>query len=1750
MKHEINHKREIDSLAKISTGLLIACIRKIKQTGFYPVRRLCFLIVLTGFLISASPSLTNAQNETPAAAKRGIANGASYSVSDIENINMTNGNLVLDIPLISLPKGRGEVGQSLGLVYNSKLHETGTDEMQDITGQSSLQRRLMPDYTSGWNYSPLQTYSLMVTSKLNSQAMSPCVSSYEWNKNTYTVKVEMIFPDGSRKMFRPNGYSDFYADDWYNITPNGYQQTSSFGSLGPLPNGQPSYSCGLSGSVVTTAPMVYYSTDGSYLKLVVEHSSNPQDNGGQFNPWTLYFPDGGKITGGGNNPTRTYDRNGNYVEGQTDNVGRSFTKTQGASVNEDLIKVKGFNNEELQYTVRWKNIYVQREYMTEAITGNNTRGNNSLQVHQAEYKVVDEIILPPQMGSLMYKFTYHASDTELGFGEFSSGWGEIKSVTMPSGAKIDYEYVYQTNPIYANQPRLKDVLRFYVKKKTLSYSAEYDGITTPVSEVWNYTVNNTSSTMTSPDGSVTSQKHGNVSYDNRDNGLVFESENSNGTKTEKVWEFNETPWTQGANKQINPYVKMELTSFKDGSGNYTKTVAKEYTYDKNGNVTEVKDYDFLPYNYIARNTSGRAVGLYGGVPARTTQTTYFNATPVASDANHTGNAYWNLGAPNIRNAAGIVEVKDGGGNIVSRSEMTYDDPATTGNLTQVKTWDSSKGAYSSPLNASNSISIVSQYDQYGNIVQTTDGRGIVSTLTYGNIPTPGGNIAGLYPTQTVTAAGTPQQRTAQMEYDFFTGLVKKSIDVDNNIASETVYDAPGRPLVQKAAVNTPNEVWTQTEYHDAQRRIIARGDLYTKGDGKKVAVQHFDQLGRVRLSRTLEDSVAQNPLNEADGIKVKTLYRYDNPADPANSNGSFVLKSNPYRTGNEAEMGWTISHTDKTGQISITKTFAGNTLPAPFGGNNFLTGTITTESLANIAVSMDQAGKKRRSITNGLGQLIRVDEPNETNDLGNEDTPFQPTSYTYDTLGNLVQVNQGGQTRSFQYDSLSRLRQATNPESGTISYNHDAGGNLVQKTDARGVQTNYLYDALNRVTQRSYANLPSTVAATPTVTYTYDDPTIAFSKGKLTKVSSAISETRYTQFDNLGRILSSQQQTDGQTYNFGYQYNLAGMLLQETYPSGRTVTNQFETDGDLAQVSGAFGSSSKTYVNNFNYNSARAVSALQLGNGRWETAQFNSRLQPIQIGLGTAINDQSLLKLNFDYGANNNGNVMSQQITIGGQLLATQNYNYDTLNRLKSAEENNGQSWKQVFVYDRFGNRRFDQTQTTTLGNCPQAVCNPTVDQANNRLVGYQYDQSGNTQQDAEQRLFIYDAENKQVQVRNAQATDIGTYLYDGDGKRVKKIAAQETTLFAYDASGRLAAEYTVSTSQSQSPQTSYLTNDPLGSPRITTNQAGNVQSRRDFMPFGEEITGLGNRTAAMGYQTDTIRQKFTSYERDNETALDYAKNRFHNFSLGRFTSPDPYKIVAEIEYEQTEEKAIAKLNNYLNKPQQWNGYSYAINNPLKYTDPTGEYIELTGSEEEINEKLKRINDFLGDRRFQLLTQLGSARSGKVILTLGGSLDMCGSKCAWFASVGINAEDKEFGRKMAELLQSSQAVEFNIGTETRIKSKVLNEFGNRTETTVSVYGKGGAFTVPSDESMSGKIQIWVAPNAAKIGNIEAARQDTSRLTNDDSQLRFPDNSVVDAHEFGHAYDLITGAQPNTNSLIFENARRANLPGTQRRKSEK
>jgi len=427
----------------------------------------------------------------------------------------------------------------------------------------------------------------------------------------------------------------------------------------------------------------------------------------------------------------------------------------------------------------------------------------------------------------------------------------------------------------------------------------------------------------------------------------------------------------------------------------------------------------------------------------------------------------------------------------------------------------------------------------------------------------------------------------------------------------------------------------------------------------------------------------------------------------------------------------------------------------------------------------------------------------------------------------------------------------------------------------------------------------------------------------------------YRAFDAMGRVTAQYQRTDSVNYLTEATYYLDSSLHTEVYPAvpgasdRRTVTYTPDNAGRL----GSWSSSSTSYavaasVSSIGYASHNAINTETYGNSLIHAVSYNNRQQPSEIKLGTSSNSTSVVDINYTYSDSthvNNGNVLSLSYS-GGGLSYTQEFTYDTLNRLSTATEKTGSTtnWSQTNACDRYNNRQID------LGG---GSYNLAFSSTTNRITtsGYSYDSSGNLINDGT-HSYGFDAESKVAKVDSTTA-----YVYDGEGNRVKKLVG-ESTRFIYGIGGKLVAEYDSSTGNLKkeylaggitieptavnSNGTQYPTADHLGSPRVMTNSSGSVVSRHDYKPFGEELgASVGGRTTGMGFSNggDTNRKQFTGYERDSETGLDFAQARYYASAAGRFTSPDPFSASAIIA-----------------DPQTFNRYQYCRNNPVNSTDPSG----------------------------------------------------------------------------------------------------------------------------------------------------------------------------------------------------------------------
>ncbi|MBI2045690.1 RHS repeat-associated core domain-containing protein [Candidatus Pacearchaeota archaeon] len=131
-----------------------------------------------------------------------------------------------------------------------------------------------------------------------------------------------------------------------------------------------------------------------------------------------------------------------------------------------------------------------------------------------------------------------------------------------------------------------------------------------------------------------------------------------------------------------------------------------------------------------------------------------------------------------------------------------------------------------------------------------------------------------------------------------------------------------------------------------------------------------------------------------------------------------------------------------------------------------------------------------------------------------------------------------------------------------------------------------------------------------------------------------------------------------------------------------------------------------------------------------------------------------------------------------------------------------------------------------------------------------------------------------------------------------------ETSTLATKTTSYIYANGLVSSYDSDGNEKFYI-NDNLGSGSVVLDENGNKISEDSYFAFGVEKTA-----------SEEAKFKYTGKELD-DSGLYYYGARYYDPASGRFTSPDP-------------------ISGSIENPQSLNKYSYVLNNPNKFVDPTG----------------------------------------------------------------------------------------------------------------------------------------------------------------------------------------------------------------------
>jgi RHS repeat-associated protein len=546
-------------------------------------------------------------------------------------------------------------------------------------------------------------------------------------------------------------------------------------------------------------------------------------------------------------------------------------------------------------------------------------------------------------------------------------------------------------------------------------------------------------------------------------------------------------------------------------------------------------------------------------------------------------------------------------------------------------------------------------------------------------------------------------------------------------------------------------------------------------------------------------------------------------------------------------------------------------------------------------------------------------------------------STNYDAAGQVkAQIDGRGKSTQFGYDALGRMLSSSDPLNRPTTYAYDPAGNLHTLTDPAGRATTYSYDADGRRTSVAYSD------GTPGLHYTYDNA------GELTSTIDGTGTTTYTH-DSLGRITSN---TPAIGSGLTYTYDLAGNLTQLLRVSGSassTITRTFDAAGRMNSVTDPAGNRTT-----FGFNPDGALTTISYPNAVVSQRVYNDADQVTNIkdtGPGTIAGTTNTL-LNLPYTRDGQGLVQTQNTTavptptVGGVSPADAattmaGIGRDNLNRFTGTSLTAAPTVAvESYAYDA-GNNLIQRTlgavtDTFSYDAAHQltSVANPT------NSTTFSYDQLG------ERTNAALKGPLGNVVANTTYQYDQGGHLTKFQGPPVQAITSQVANSgsvginYRYNALGLLASldwdlgegsypqlvgDETLGTSYITGPAgivveqylylgavPLYLESDQLGSTRVVTDNQARPIIAYTYDGFGRTTATPITKLTGVNLPSAITPIQFAGSYTDLLSGLIYLRSRWYDPTTANFLTRDPAELTTR-------------------EP-----YSYANNNPIDLTDPTG----------------------------------------------------------------------------------------------------------------------------------------------------------------------------------------------------------------------
>jgi RHS repeat-associated protein len=749
--------------------------------------------------------------------------------------------------------------------------------------------------------------------------------------------------------------------------------------------------------------------------------------------------------------------------------------------------------------------------------------------------------------------------------------------------------------------------------------------------------------------------------------------------------------------------------------------------------------------------------------------------------------------------------------------------------------------------------------------------------------------------KTITAVGlTP--RITNYEYDTTGRFLTKSIDIEGLTTNYTFNNSTGQLLTE----TNPYSL-TTTYTYDAwlrKRKVVdylgnkktylfemtntTDVKVTTTNDEGGQTIVVFDDLGREKISgsKNIDNTWSYS----------KTVYDiYDRK----------ISVSEPYANLSGAPTQFNTSSFDDYGRLIQTVSYTGKTTNISYSGltstmNDGFKTVTTTRNAANLTVSMTDDG----------GTINYQHYPN----------------------GNLKQSNYDGVIISVDQDGWGRKIKLTDPSAGVYEYAYNDLGELTWEKTPKG-ETTYTLNTVGKLTQKEVLG-----DNTHLITYYNYDGTTKLLTGITTNTSTSYSY----EYDTYKRLWRTTEFSPYAQYQLASVFDSFGRVEKEYQHSLHVATGK---------------SSSKWTKNTYKNGSHWQILDDATSQVLWQTNTVNMRGQLTNATLGNGIaisktydNFGFITQSKHDLAGTTPVNIITLNTIFEpqrGNLTSRYNsmfawnetFQYDTLDRLTHYTDATGNQVQQI--YDNRGrisdnnqghyNYSGPVYQNSSIDPTPEAF-NYYQNRSNLNVTYNAFKSPVEIFEDGFDRIsFDYNVfQNRSTMYYGSLETDKTQRKYRKHYATLGALEIKHNTLtneveFLTYIGGDGYTAPVVLKSDGATQNYLYLHRDYLGSIVAITNQSGQVVEKRLFDAWGLIVKvhdGVGNVLTGLV----TLDRGYTGHEHLQGVNLIHMNGRLYDPLVHRFLQPDNF---------------IQDPNN----TQSFNRYGYCWNNPLKYTDPSGEFI-------------------------------------------------------------------------------------------------------------------------------------------------------------------------------------------------------------------